>query len=246
MSCKFFIVLYGGFLQVNLYEYNQLLEPIINIGKGGSYSLFWEMIYNIRLLKYVRQSKLRLINDRYKVVGSKNQLKEISKLGLVKNTQEDIYIVLDNSLPPLKESGHNIKILPKEISGKGSINEINNTDVFIQALKLPDYLALLYPSWNYLRPDALLIRGAKERYKLEFLEIEAGKSNWNDYIENKRLNYLNLSKDGKVYSYWKAASSYLDLPLPNVKDFKFSVSIIGKIKKDFGKGFNFIEKLDIR
>ncbi len=54
---------------------------------------------------------------------------------------------------------------------------------------------------------------------------------------------MKLAGDKRAYSYWKEQCELLDLPIPEIKDFKFSVSIVGNIKKDFGIGFNFIEQL---
>jgi hypothetical protein len=46
-----------------------------------------------------------------------------------------------------------------------------------------------------------------------------------------------------VYNYWKAYSEYLGLRCPSVEEFKFRVIIIGSIKKDWGKGFEFRSEL---
>lgn len=235
--------------EIDLYKLKEELRSIIPLSSGGSFELLWGMLYHIRLLKYIRQKQLKLINTRYNLVGSKNKLIALQELDLIKNTQQDIYISTVKSLTLLRQLGYKTNYLPKNIAGEGSINEINNTEVFIQALKLSDFLALLYPVFYedekpYLKPDALLVRGTKERYKLEFLEIEASKSNWNDWLENKRINYLRLSKDKQAYSYWKVIADYLSLPMPDIKDFKFSVIVVGKVNKDFGTGFNFRESLN--
>lgn len=232
----------------DLQELKEKLREIIPLNAGGSFRLLWEMLYHIRLLKYVRRSQLKEIDSRYSKICSTKKLDQLECLGLIKNTAEDIYIVCDSALPILRQSGLNIKILPKNISGTGSINELNNTSVFIQALRLTDFLALLYPVFYendkpYLKPDALLVRGTKEKYRLEFLEIEASKSNWNDWLENKRINYLKLAGEKQAYTYWKSFCGYLDIPIPLIIDFKFSVDIIGNVKKDFETGFNFMEKL---
>jgi hypothetical protein len=232
-------------------DYNELkekLRDVIPLNSGGSYKLLWDMLYYIRLLKYVRRSQLKEIDIRYSKICATKKLNKLVELGLVKNTYEDVFISTNKSLDLLKMFKYLYQTLPKNISGDGFVNELNNTEVFIQALKLPDYMALLYPLFSetdkpYLKPDALLIRGTKEMYKLEFLEIEASKSNWNDWLENKRINYLKLAKDKQVYSYWKVQCNYLDIPVPDIKDFRFSVSVIGKVKHNFGEGFNFIEHL---
>lgn len=233
---------------IDYYELKEKLREVIPLNSGGSYKLLWDMLYHVRLLKYVRRSQLKDIDSRYSKICAAKKLLKLSELGLLKNTQEDIFIATDKVLPLLKQAGYNTKTLPKSIEGSGNINEQNNTSIFIQALKLPDYKFLLFPVFYdndkpYLKPDALLVRGNKDKYKLEFLEIEASKSNWNDWLENKRINYLKLASEKQVFNYWKAQCSFLNLPVPEIADFKFSVSIIGKINKNFGEGFNFSERL---
>ncbi len=201
------------------------------------------MLYHIRLLKYVHRSQLKEIDSRYSKICSAKKLSKLVELGLVENTYQEVFVSTPDSLELLKKLGYNTSILPKNFKGDGNINELNNTEVFIQALKLPDFIALLYPNFEYLRPDALLIRGTKENYKLEFIEVEASKSNWNDWLENKRINYLKLAGEKRPFSYWVTQCKLLELPIPDINDFKFSVSVIGTIKKDFGTGFNFMEEL---
>ena len=220
-----------------------LFQDIIPLNSGGSFKLLFDMFYHIRLLKYVRQSDLKLINPRYSKICATKKLNKLVELEYLENTYEDVYSATDKVLPKLKKNGYNIKILPKESKGKGEINQLNNTEVFIQALKLPDYKTLLYPNFDYIEPDALLVRAKDNAYKLEFLEVEASKPNWESWLENKRINYLKLASDKEAYKYWKIQCSYLNLTVPDIKDFKFSVSIIGAVNKDFGTGFNFIERL---
>ena len=205
--------------------------------------LLWDMLKDIRLLKYVRRTQLKDIKPLYSKICSKDKINTLIELKLIRYTREDVLVSSATSLRALRKLGYNTEILPRDSDGNGDINELNNTEVFIQALKLPDYKALLYPNFEYLIPDALVVRGTKERYKLEFLEVEASKSNWNDWLENKRINYLKLAQDKHAYSYWKEQCNYLDLSVPNINDFRFSVNIIGKIEKDFGEGFNFKESL---
>lgn len=226
-----------------LEELKSDLRGILPLESGASFELFWDMLYHIRLLKYIKQDQLKLINPRYSKICGKKKMSCYCDLGLL-NRQDEVYTATNKSLDILKILNLNTKILPKSIDGFGDINQLANTAVFIQALKLPDFKALLYPSFDYIRPDALLVRGDNVRYKLEFLEIESDKPNWIDYLENKRINYIRLAKDRQVYSYWKAFSSYLSLTAPDIKDFRFSVVIIGKIQLDFGTGFKFINSYE--
>jgi len=229
-------------------ELKNALREIIPLDSGGSFKLLWDMLYHIRLLKYVRQSDLKAINPRYSKICSTKKLDRLVELGLLSNANKDVFTATDAAVALLRGLKYNTKTLPRTISGDGLTNELNNTEVFIQALNLPDYKALLYPVFAdqdkpYLRPDALLIRMKRDGYKLEFLEVEASKAGWNDWLENKRINYLRLAKDRQAYAYWKAQCSYLEMPVPDIKEFKFSVTFVCSVRRDFGQGFNFVESL---
>lgn len=229
--------------KLDLQELKDKLRTIIPLNSGGSFSLLWEMLYHIRLLKYVHRKQLKDIDSRYSKICSAKKLSKLTEFGLVENTYQDVLVSTPDSLELLKKLGYNTSILPKNFKGNGDINELNNTKIFIQALKLPDFMALLYPNFEYIRPDALLVRGTRDRYKLEFLEVEAKKPNWDSYLENKRINYLKLASEKRPFSYWVSQCKLLDLPIPDINNFKFSVSIVGSIKKDFGTGFNFMNNL---
>jgi 8-oxo-dGTP pyrophosphatase MutT (NUDIX family) len=148
----------------------------------------------------------------------------------------------------LKE--YNTNLLPqKKPTGKGDINEILNTEAFIQAVKLPDFYTLLYPTEfresHNLIPDALMVLKSKEerKYKLIFLEVEAKKPNWIEKLAGKRENYVLLSKDYRFYDYWKTTSERIGLPMPDISQLKFSVYFICSIKENFGNGFHFTQSL---
>lgn len=217
------------------------------IGNRKSNKLLYDMLFDIARLKYVRQSQLPLVRSTYKFVCAKHKLSLLVEAGLLTNTYLDVFTATDQTLKLLKSQNYPVELLPKNIAGLGDINELNNTDVFISALKNPLFKALLYPRFPfdkpYLIPDALLILADKDKYKLIFLEVEASKSNWDNYIEDKRIKYIRLAKDKVAYNYWKSQCDVLKLKIPSLKDFKFSVMIIGKIKKDFGDGFNFVNSL---
>lgn len=217
---------------------------------NASFELIWSMLYDIRLLKYVRQSDLKLINNEYTKICSKDKLKSLSELGYLRTVDDEIYIATNKVFPILKSSGRNIALLPKTIVGHGDINELNNTEVFIKAMKLPYFHHLFYPRFPvekpYIIPDALLVLfdQVSNCYKLTFLEIEAGKANWDEYLENKHQNYLTLSSDIIVYNYWVNCCQLLNWTKPDINDFKFSIIIIGQIKKDWEDCFIFKENLN--
>lgn len=217
------------------------LKPLMS---GGSYENIYQMLYYLALIKYATQVHLKAIGfPGAEKVATKGKLLALCELGYVQlaNKTLGIYSAPAKTLQLLGTLGYNLKLLPAVPKGTGA--EIYNTDVFVQALKLPNYYALLFPQFPkeapYIIPDALLILKEERRYQLNFLEIEAEKPNWESHLQTKYDGYKRLAKDIQAYYYWKVYSGYLKLPCPLVEEFKFRVMIIGSITKDWGKGFEF-------
>lgn len=224
------------------------LAEVISGSEGATWSSLWQVFYYTRLFKYVHKSHYYKIKGMYKKVTTDRSLKLLCELGYFKNVSEQVYTAKDKVLPILQAAGFVTETLPSESKGKGYINELNNTDIFIQAVKLPHFETLLYPQFKdpkskelYLKPDALLVQvnRNKRMYKLTFLEIEAKKSDWGNYIDKKHKKYLRLAKDIGFYDYWSSVCPYFGIPKPDIETLGFSVCFIGSISKSFGYGFRF-------
>lgn len=225
-----------------------LKRELKSLVSGGSYENIYQLLYYLALLKYATQGHLKSIGfSGAEKVATKKKLQALSELGYARLTNENlgIYSATAKTLKLLGMVGHNLNLLPAVPKGMGF--EIYNTDVFVQALKLPNFHALLYPQFPkenpYIIPDALLVLKEEHRYQLNFLEIEAEKPNWETHLQTKYDGYKRLSKDMQVYYYWKGCSKYLKLPCPPVEEFKFRVMIICSIHKDWGNSFEFRSSL---
>lgn len=255
----FSFYIYGNFYD-KMYYTSPILEdamkkvnPILQTSaKNGSYKLVWDLFYKTRLLKYVHHEQYPTIRKTFNKVSAEKKLKHLCNEGYLEECENGkVFVATDDVLPILQElKEYNTNLLPKHKPvGKGDVNEILNTEAFIQAVKLPDFYTLLYPTEfresHDLIPDALLVLKSKEekKYKLIFLEVEAKKPNWIEKLAGKRENYVSLSRDYRFYDYWKKTSTTIGLPMPDISQLKFSVNFICTLKKDFGTGFNFIESL---
>jgi hypothetical protein len=228
------------------YEIKNEFESLLyQSNKNKSFKLIWDIIYYTRLLKYVHQKQYKEIRDRLRLAATKKTLSQLCSLNYLKEVDRLVFCTTDKAIELLNKVkyrvplGYGLDLLPEEPVGKAGINEMNNTDVFIEALKLQDYYALLYPHFEYLVPDALLVQKNDHAYKLTFLEVEKPKSNWQTYLEDKKQKYLRLSQDINFYNYWLNTSLKLGLTMPELKNLKFSICIVGNIIKDFGEGFIF-------
>lgn len=229
------------------------VNPILQTSaKNRSYKLVWDLFYKTRLLKYVHHEQYTAIRNTFSKVSAEKKLRHLCKEGYLEECEKaKVFVATDQVLPVLKElKEYNINLLPKsKPTGKGDINELLNTAAFIQALKLPDFYTLLYPTdfreSHDLIPDALLVLKSKteRKYKLIFLEVEAKKPNWIETLEKKKEHYLALARDYRFYDYWKRTSQAISLPVPDISALKFSVIFICTIKKNFGNGFRFLLSL---
>lgn len=221
------------------------LEPILNRPAGAGWSLLWHMFFYTRMLKYIHQKQFKQINIAFNKLATKEKLNKLCELGYFREVKPQVYIATSKIIPILKQAGFPVAILPDQSTGKGEINEMNNTEVLIQATKLDHFYSLLYFDFSYLRPDALLVLFDRNlnQYKLTFIEVEAKKPNWKSYIITKKDKYIRLAKDKLIYDYWVQTAPKLQLPVPQSCDFKFSVTFVGSITKDFGAGFTFKTQL---
>ena len=231
------------FLQVCKEE----LHPLIDTKSGASWAQMTKFLYHVRLLRYMTDEQIIALKyrtekgniaDFSKVRGSR---KDLAALGYLEEKNR-IYRATPKTTNLLKELGFTITLLQPEPTGDGGVDSILKTDVFIEALKFPNFKALLFPRFPkdtpYLIPDALLVLAEDNRYQLNFLEIETDKFYHDEYLENKRQNYERLGKDDQVYRYWENICGHLGLKKPSKEQFKFRVICIGNIKKEWN-GWDF-------
>jgi hypothetical protein len=228
-------------------DINTVKSQIRPIASGGSLNDVYRLLYHVSLLKYSTYDLLQKTHHTAFKVATKPKLNQLVKLGYI-NSKFDIYTANRLTIEILKKikiakRRIDIDLLPNLPEGYGNINELNNTEIFVQALNLDNYHCLLFPNFGYVRPDALLVLKQDSQYKLTFLEIEKPKSNWESYLDQKRINYLKLSQDIEVYNYWMSVVDKLGLSPVELSDFKFTVTIVSSIKKDWGEGFVFVEEL---
>lgn len=217
------------------------LEPFIPFKGGATWNMLWKVLYYTRLFKYVAWKQYKDIDKNFPKICSRKNLYALCEVGVLNSPSKDVFITTNKILPILKIAGFNTDILSEQPTGKGDINELNNTSAFIALMKEPDFYTLLYPHFDYLIPDALLVSRdeVNRKYRLTFIEVERKKPEWDIWIEKKKNNYLRLATDRLFYEKWKDYCSKLGFSNTDFKNVKFTVRIIGNIKQDFGKGFTF-------
>lgn len=225
------------------------LIHLIPVKQGATFSQMWQIFYYTRLFKYIAYDQYSQIKKSFNKICTYRKLEELCTLGYLKSPTHKVYCATNKVLPILREAGYNIDILPAEPVGKGDSNELHNTHVFIQVSKLEHFYTLLYPQFKvtkdvkpFLIPDALAVQIDKnnKKFKLTFLEVEAKKPKWEQYLHNKREKYLQLSRESIFVDYWRTVSVNLGLNHVPLEQLKFNVAFICEsIHLDFGKGFKF-------
>lgn len=218
------------------------LAQLVPRKAGARFSQLWQIFFYTRMFKYMHRSHYCKIKTAYNKICTDKKLQMLCELGYFTSPQKDIYCATNKVLPILHEAGFQTKLLPGEPVGKGDINELHNTAIFVGLTKVEHFHTLLFPHFGYLIPDALLVQLDKEnsRCKLTFIEVEAKKPKWNEYLEDKRDKYVRLAKNIEFYNYWNEVAPILDIPTIDIQKLKFSVMFVCSIQKDFGNGFKFV------
>lgn len=228
-------------------EYKDIfVEELRAVRSGGeSFRNIYRFLYFTRLFKYIPQSYYKNFKDDFSKIATKSKLKTLQDLGYLQEVSPKVYTATQKSVDLVKEVGFFVKYLPKLPEGEGKQNALNNTRVFIQATHLEGYKQIFFPDFPNLglEPDGLLFQQIGNKYSLIFLEVENSKPDWENYIEKKREKYLLLAQDLVFYHYWKRVCKDIELPIPTPEQFKFSVTIVCTLSKDFGEGFNFKQQL---
>lgn len=145
----------------------------------------------------------------------------------------------------MKKEGFSIAHLQSKFTGEIVNHELKITSVI---LELQPW-RVLYPTFTeppaytteYLRPDACLVFKDQNRYKLQFLEVETEKGNWENYLLAKSDKYDKIASDFNTYDKWaRFHFQRLGLTLPEIKDFCFSILCVTDKEVDFGwRGWEF-------
>lgn len=211
------------------YEYPDL-KPLT---AGASFNQVIQTLHAAHLLRYSTQEHLKTLGS-WKI-ATKKKLQTLADLGyLVKN--EDVFTSTAKTLELLVKNGYKRELLPPVCHGKGV--EIYNSEALVKFILQPDFKALLYPHFDYVIPDGLIIFVDKiGRYSLRFIEVEAPKPNWQQHLEGKRESYARLSKDRIAFNYWSLIAPHLGLRCPTIDKFRFMVVCVSELQFNGWRGW---------
>jgi len=214
------------------------LEWITN---KATYKQVFDLFYTLGKVRYATFKQLHALNFR---VATKTNLVRFIELDYLSNDNPvKAYSITDKTKKILELERYNTKLLQTKLTGQtlehalkitGSILKLKPWTVFYPQFKEPpDYQK------DWLKPDACLIFKKDNQIKIQFLEVEEIKQDWENYLLGKREKYERLATDANLFfMWWKHQSEKLGLPMGNVEDFCFSVCVVGNIKFNW-EGFCF-------
>jgi hypothetical protein len=215
-------------------------------GSARTWQNFYDLFWTIGTVRYVTYKQLK------KSFGNKvwcrkcvtpRIIESLAKKDYINITSENALTITSKTLNFLETyaEGINTSII-KLPQGKGDKERIDNTDVLLKIIQLPDFYALFYPEFYrqpsdnqpFLVPDAALVLKREDKAKLIFLEIERPKGNWEDHLLNKKSKYETVARNLTTYNNW-AFSNFqkLKIKLPDIDKFCFSILCIGDIRYDW-------------
>jgi len=209
---------------------------LADLVKGASYNQLFQLLYKVALIRYATPEHLKRINFK---IGTVNKAAKLNEFGLLNTYPTGISVITDKGLNLLKENGYNIGHIAKKLQGNGFGDEPVISSVILDLMDEADFHTVFYPHFDFLIPDCAVVWKKDDKVKLQFVEVETEKGNWQGYLEKKKANYELLAQDFDIYDkWWRRWSDILRLPLCSVEDFCFSVLCISELSFEW-KGWNF-------
>lgn len=218
-----------------------LYPDLLWLKERASWQQIFDLLYTLAQVRYATQKQLQPINHR---VCTKPNLVKLEALGYLKSIDLVSFHITEKTREILEREGYNTKILQGTYRAKDLTHALLITDAI---LKLNPW-SVFYPQFKeppdyrkeWLKPDACLIFKNDTNYKIQFLEVEEKKPNWENYLLDKKSKYERLAGLSDLFFvWWKRRAENLGLPMGKIDDFGFSVLVVGGVKKEWD-GWNFI------
>ncbi len=203
------------------------LEALV---KGSSYRQLFDMLYTLALVRYATPEHMRAVNFK---LGTSGKLEKITEKGYISFTGGTFYTITDKGLVLLEKNGYNTKIIKRKLTGEMKEHQAVITSVILTLMKDPQFFTVFYPQFKhegeqaaFLIPDAAVVFKDGNKAKLVFLEVELSDKP-NNYLDNKRRNYLEL---GSLYwfydKWWRSYAQKLGIGLCKPEEFCFSTQYV--------------------
>jgi len=216
------------------------LEPI---AARASYKQIFDLFYTLAQLRYATFKQLHPLNHRVatkKILVNLVSLGYLADVNLVRNT--NAFHITEKTRQILEREGFNVKIIQKKFTGQTLEHALKISETILNLQAQEYFYNVFYPIFReppkydreFLRPDACVVWKKDGTYKIEFVEVEEEKPDWENYLLVKKEKYEKLAGDSNIYRvWWKYYYDKLNLPLCKEADFCFSVVCFGGIRRDW-------------
>jgi hypothetical protein len=222
------------------------LEPI---AARASYKQIFDLLYIVAQVRYATFKQLHSLNHRVatkKILANLVSFGYLNAINLVKNAKA--FHITDKTRQILEREGFNVTIIQKKFTGQDLKHALKITETILKLQAQENFYKVFYPIFReppkydseFLRPDACVVWKRDGAYKIEFIEVEEEKPDWEKYLLVKKEKYEQLARDPNIYRvWWKYYTDKLNLPLCKEADFCFLVVCFADIKKEWS-GWNFL------
>jgi hypothetical protein len=203
------------------------LAPIV---ATRSWKGLFDLLYTLAQVKVASYNQLNPVNFQ---IATAPKLAQLAALGYIGFTQPVNYFTTPKLMNLLKDEKYRVRHLPKDFTGFGDEHQLAVTDCLLREMKDPEYFAVFYPDFKFLRPDAAIIYQKDNMAKLVFLEVERTDKD-PSYLLNKKEGYDKLARQQDIYDkWWKHWSEEFNFEMPPIEKFCFSVKCVGNFKADW-------------
>lgn len=208
-----------------------------------SYTALFKELYRLALVRYATHDQLIPFN---KQVFTKPNLVKLTELGYLDGAylvENDIaYHITPKTRDLLTKEGYNTSVIQKKYTAQSLIHALKITDCLLKLQGEQFFYTNFYPMFReppeyknpFLIPDACVVWNKEGTYKIQFVEVESEKQDWENYLLVKKQRYETMASTPDIYRiWWKQWAEKLNLPLCAENDFCFSVVCFGSIKKEW-------------
>jgi hypothetical protein len=211
-----------------------------------SYSALFKELYRVGQVRYATREQLYPFN---KQVWTKPNLVKFCELDYLKpHDLVKAFHITEKTREILEKEGFNVKVLQKKFTGQTLDHALKITSCLLKLQGQDNFYNVFYPTFTeppsytaeFLKPDACVVWKRDGAYKIEFIEVEKEKPDWENYLFIKKEKYEKLARDPNTYRFWwkgkekKTNHEKLNLPLCQEANFCFSIVCFGNIKKEWG------------
>ena len=192
-------------------------------GKPKNQNRLAQAFWVLALVRYATFKQLKKCN--FSSVGQhifiKKDLQFLLQLEYL-GQANGFYFPRKKAFDHMREHGIITDNLQQRHRAEPDIHQSKLTEYIITEINRDDFYFVFYPQFQIgLIPDACIIYRNDTGYKIEFIEAENPKVDWENYILEKEEKYKRLASDPDTFRWWKTWSFKLGLTLCNINDFCF-------------------------